>query len=316
MERNNETPTYVIFKTLMIRIFSSRCFIVIFDLVMTFFISIHSAKLDSANIPDEKLIIYALLQIAINIVCIFAGHIDRKGKKFIYYSREAYNVHNNINFNMAGRLFEANEITTNAIQNMKRKKDSIKLLIDFQKLSQNMCDELYDFVKLCFNYEECEISIFQRFVGEQGDFVKMIAYKNNNKESSTPEKTFRLDNVESKKYVFSKLFNDLEAKVIVLPDKDTIGKEFSWLEGSEDRERKICQYIGVPIKTKRNKVEIILQIDVSKEKILGKDENELTEFAENIIRPFSNLLYCCYERDLIFNKFYDILEENVPLEEV
>lgn len=315
MTRNSEQSIRALFMTLMIEIFSSRYTIAIFDSIMTIVISVYIAKMDLTKGPDKILIILAMIQIAGNIICIFCGHITQKEKKVIYCTKEAYNIHNNINYDMAGRLYDANEIITETIKDMQIKKDSINLLINFQKLSQNICDELYNFIKTYFQCEECEVSIFQRFVGAQGDFVKMIAYKNNNIESTTPKKNFLLDKSESEKYVFSKIFNDLEAKIKILPNKKTVSKEFLWLEGSKDREQGICQYIGVPIKTKRNKVEIILQIDVSEEKKLGKNENELTEFAKKIIQPFSNLLYCSFERDLIFNKFYDILEGNIPQEE-
>ena len=58
-------------------------------------------------------------------------------------------------------------------------------------------------------------------------------------------------------------------------------------------------------------VEVLLQIDVTKEKSLGKKYNDIKQFAECVLIPFCNLLHCSYERDLILNKFYDILDENI-----
>ena len=66
-----------------------------------------------------------------------------------------------------------------------------------------------------------------------------------------------------------------------------------------------------PNKTNRNKIEVVLQIDVSENNIMGSDYNEVKQFADVIVKPFVNLLYCSYERDLILDKFYDILEENI-----
>ncbi|MDO4305090.1 MAG: hypothetical protein Q4D94_14380, partial [Bacillota bacterium] len=135
-----------------------------------------------------------------------------------------------------------------------------------------------------------------------------IAYKNTrDNEPSSYNKEFKIISDENHSPVFINLFKDLNAEVKILHTPKSIAEEFIYLDGSENREKKLCQYIGVPVKTNRNKIEIILQIDVSKKKALGKSYNDLKQFSDQILIPFCNLLYFSYERDFILNKFYDIL---------
>ena len=58
-------------------------------------------------------------------------------------------------------------------------------------------------------------------------------------------------------------------------------------------------------------VEVLLQIDVSEKNKLGRSYKTAKQFSEDIIMPFRDLICCSYERDLILNKFYDVLEENI-----
>lgn len=190
----------------------------------------------------------------------------------------------------------------------------MRSIVDFQKLSFSVCDELYAFINNTCNCKECEISIFQRFSNNDNkDYVKMIAYRNSrNLIPSTYNKEFKLMHKSHTKVpVFIDVFNDLNAEVKILENKTYVNNEFIYFNDSKVREEKICQYIGIPIKTNRNKIEVVLQIDVSENNIMGSDYNEVKQFADVIVKPFVNLLYCSYERDLILDKFYDILEENI-----
>lgn len=206
MDNSNKIRARDMIKELMLRFLSNRCTIVVFDPIMTFVISTYTAIIDwTGDFYKELviLIIFAVVQLAGNVVYILVGGYRHKEKekdekekdermKVIKYTAAAYDIYNSINFDMAGRLYRVNEIIKKTIKKNKIEKDSISLLIDFQTLSQNICDELYAFVKSEFNCDECEISIFQRFADGQdkGDFVNMIAYKNKNNISSSAGKNF------------------------------------------------------------------------------------------------------------------------------
>ena len=49
------------------------------------------------------------------------------------------------------------------------------------------------------------------------------------------------------------------------------------------------KYIAIPIKTNRDKVEVVLQIDVSEKNVFGRTYNSVKQFADYIIIPFCNL---------------------------
>lgn len=315
MNKYNRIRTFALLKTLFIKIFSSRYTLVLFDMTLTTLISIHTSNINlKSNEWIVKLVFYIAISIIVNFTCIFAGHIEQKDKTIIEYFIKAYDIQNSINCSTAVKLYRINKKISKSIRERKIGKNEINSIVDFQTLSFTICNELHTFITSEFNCGECEITIFQRFIGKANkEFVKMIAYKNNrNLAPSTYGEEFKLyDKTNSSQPVFVKIFNDLNADIKILHNHKSVEAEFVYFDNSKNREQKISQYIGIPIKTNRNKIEIILQIDVSKEKSLGKNYNELKQFSEYIILPFCNLLYCSYERDLIFNKFYDILEENI-----
>lgn len=317
MNGYNRIHTLSLLKTLFVNIFSSRYVDVVLNVVMTTLISLHSSKADFSSAREViLLIIYINVTIILNFLCILAGHIKQKDKTVTEYYSKAYDIQSNINCNTAAQLYRVNKKITGAIREQRLERHAINSIADFQTLSFKVCSELYDFITSSFNCGECEITIFQRFTGtDNKDFVKMIAYKNSrNMESGSYHDIFKLSHqTHTRVPVFVKVFNDLNADIKILHNPKSVEAEFKYFDHSMTREKRICQYIGIPIKTNRNKTEILLQIDVSKKKALGKNYNAVKQLADSVIVPFSNMLYCSYERDLIFDKFYDILEENITI---
>ena len=262
-----------------------------------------------------KFLFCVLIQVILNIFSIIADKIKNNSEQAYIYLSDAYNIQSRINSKIAANLYRVNKKIINIIKDMKCEKGAINSIADFQSLSFLICGELYNFIINHFDCGECEITIFQRFLNKnKEDYVKMIAYKNSQDTApSSYNKEFKLNTSDNHSPVFINLFRDLNAEAKILHNQKSIAEEFVYLPGSENREKKLCQYIGVPIKTNRNKIEFILQIDVSNKKALGKSYNSLKQFSDQILRPFCNLLYCSYERDLILNKFYDILEENITI---
>lgn len=313
MDQYNKIHISGLLKTLFIKVFSSKYCIAILDLCMTTVIAVHTANIDLTSKKwITKLIIYSILAILINSICILADNMKNKSEKALNYYDDAYNIQSKINYKTATSLYRVNKKILESIRKGKIEKGALGQIADFQSLSFFVCNELYDFFMKYFNCGECEVTIFQRFTDANNiDFVKMIAYKNNkNSAPSSYGKKFIFSS-NNKKPVFLTIFNDLNAEVKILHNRKAVESEFIYFEDSEIREKKICQYIGIPIKTNRNKIEILLQIDVTKEKGLGKKYNDLKQLSDHILLPFCNYLHCSYERDLICNKFYDILEENI-----
>ncbi len=308
-----ETKSLLI--TLFIRLFNNKFVIMFYNILITTMISIHVAKID---LESQKwkytLLIYVIIYIILNLLSIIADSIKSKEAKKYNYIKEAYESHSSLNFQTANSLYRVNKKISRTIHNKKIKKEEVKSIIDFQNLSFSVCNELHNFISNTCKCKECQITIFQRFSNNDNkDYVKMIAYKNSkNSIPSTYNKEYRLFH-KNKTHVpvFISIFCDLNAETKILENIKAVKEEFVIFEDSKAREENIHQYIGIPIKTNRNKIEVLLQIDISEKDVLGKTYNDVKQFADMIMLPFVNLLYCSYERDLILNRFYDILEENV-----
>lgn len=305
---------WALFKYLFIRLFSSKYVITFINFLITAVITLLASRGDLLKKDIiNKFIFLVITQIIFNILSIVADKIKNNSKQTYIYLSDVYDIHSRINAKTASNLYRVNKKIINIVKEMKCEKGAINSIADFQSLSFLICNELYNFFIKNFDCGECEITIFQRFLNKNNEeYVKMIAYKNSQDTAPSSYNTiFKLTTSDNHPPLFINLFKDLNAETRILHSKQSITDEFVYLDGSENREKKICQYIGIPIKTNRNKVEIVLQIDVSKSKALGKTYNDLKQFSDQTLRPFCNLLHCSYERDLILNKFYDILEENI-----
>lgn len=312
MDKYNKIHLGALLKALFVKIFGNKFCMAALDLLMTVIISLHTSNMNfKSQVWICKLFLYVGLAIAINGICILADHMRNTTEKTYKFYDDAYSIQNKINYKTATYLYRVNKRISRAIKEKKIEIGAFNSIADFQSLSFIVCNELCDFIVATFGCD-CEVTIFQRFTDTKNkDFVKMIAFKNNkNHQPSTYGKEFKLS-LKDNAPVFISVFNDLNEEIKILHNKKAVESEFKYFEGSKNREQEICQYIGIPIKTNRGKIEIVLQLDVSKSKALGKNYNQLKQFAEYILLPFCSLLHCSFERDLILNKFYDILEENI-----
>ena len=313
MRRYKFIHTWAAIKTLFVNIFSNKCVFVILDIIFTIILSIHTA---SINFQSEKwvkeLYAYVGLYMLINVIYIVADYIKHKQCRMFEYFSTVCEIQNKLNSDTSTKLYRVNKKVTNAIKNNKLEKGAINSIADFQSLSFDICNELHQFITNYCNCENCEITIFQRFKDENNkDFVTMIAYKNSkNSEPHTYGEKFYLS-IKKNVPVFVHIFKDVNAEIKILHNKKRVQSEFNIFDNSSSREKEICQYIGIPIRTNRNMVEVLLQIDVSEKNKLGRSYKTVKQFSEAIIMPFCVLICCSYERDLILNKFYDVLEENI-----
>lgn len=182
-------------------------------------------------------------------------------------------------------------------------------IADFQELSFLVCQSIYDIISNELECEECEVTVYQKFpkcANKKYNTIKMIAYAT--KDSIIPSSYDNIYNISKKapKTIFMNLFKQNQTESVICHNQKTVEQKFVWLKGSQDREEKIHQYIGIPIKTNSNNVVCVLQVDVSQKKILGKNYKEVKFFADNILKPFSSILYNAYERDSVFNTFYKV----------
>jgi hypothetical protein len=217
---------------------------------------------------------------------------------------------------MSNQIYRLNNKISDTIHSNKQFQiDNFNTIANFQTFSFVLCEDIYYQIKNVLDCEDCQITIFQRFQDEENKhFVQMIAYANKNTTvPSSYSNSFYLNEKRKKKKnktVFERIFESQEDEPIILHNKKMVLDEFVLLNGSETREKEICQYIGIPIRTNRHMNELLLQIDVSKDKVLGRNKKQLLEITNSIFIPYTKLLLTGYERDKIFNILFEILSNN------
>lgn len=231
--------------------------------------------------------------------------LNKEKKKMIYWDLldYAYRNHSNINKRVATKLYRLNKIIIEQLDKNKPVDKAIfDKMADFYTISFDVCNSIYRIIVDKYGIDtDCEVTIYR-----SNDYgISMIAYANKN--DSAPL-TYKIEyKKKTDQYLFGRLFKDLNAEIYVCPNKKSVQKNFKFLKGSERREEKVCQYIGIPLLTARKKIELLLQIDVSKPNVFGSTKDDVMEYAENIFLPYMALLNKAYERDFIFNGYYDII---------
>lgn len=291
-------------KIFLLNLFSSDIIITLVNIIIPCILSIHCSKYIKGDKIWLSITILLLGIIFIyNIISVIIKKITDKQKQQLSIIFKCYNEQQLINSKFATNIYRLNKLINGYItDNVHINKKSLDNYADFQTFSFCVCESIYKILVEEFGTDIlCEVTLMQR----NNDIVKMIAYANeNNKIPSSYKQEF---NLKSSDAYFVEIFNDLNGEIHCLPNKEAVEKEFKKFKASYEREKNICQYIGIPVKTDRNKIEFLLQIDVSKADLLGKNEHQVKSFAKNVFYPYAMLLYKSYERDLIFNQYYDMI---------
>ena len=241
--------------------------------------------------------------VVFNIISVIIRKIQSDSQRYLNLIFKCYSDCSSINSKGATSIFRLNKTIGKHIANNKPvNKIVFDKIADFQTFAFTICESIQNMIRNEYGDDvKCEVTLMRK----DGNNVKMIAYANNEREMpASYTQTYNLNEVN---YYFVNLFNDLNGKISCLPNKVMVNEKFKKIPGSEKREKDVCQYIGIPIRTNRNQIELLLQIDVSKEKVFGKGEANVLVFAKNILYPYATLLHKSYERDLIFNQYYDMI---------
>lgn len=238
-----------------------------------------------------------------NIVSTIIKSFRNKNTRQLTIVYDCYEEHSAINNKFATKIYKLSKAINEFIENNTPiSKTSLDKIADFQTFSFSICESIH--TMLCKELGKdilCEVTLMKK----ENNKIKMVAYANNdNKAPSSYNTDFVLaeDNI-----CFVRLFKDLNGEILSLPTKKDVTDNFVKLPGSIKREDEICQYIGIPIKTNRNSIELLLQVDVSKPKVFGKNKKQMDSFAKNILYPYAMLLHKSYERDFIFNQYFDMI---------
>lgn len=255
-------------------------------------------------IPIIALILFILIY---NIIAEILLNLERKYLKYWDLLDEAYRNHSYLNSSSATKLYRLHKIIIKQLKTVNPvDKSSFDKMADFNTISFDVCNSIYNIIVNKYGIDtECEVTIYH--CNNDGG-ISMIAYANKNKEPPLTYK--RMYSRNTTQYLFGKLFKDKNAQIHVCINKEEVKNDFKFLEGSEMREEKICQYIGIPLLTVRKKVELLLQIDVSKPNVFGNKKEDVLKYAENIFKPYLMLLNKTYERDLILDGYYEMIIKN------
>lgn len=290
-------------KILLIKIFTSDIINSIINIFLPVLISIRCTNFkDDKNWWIKTVIICGLIVI-FNVISIIVKGIQNKSNRFLNMTYKCYVEQRSINERSAKNIFRLNKLINQYIQdNNPINKRVFDKIADFQTYSFSICESIHKILTQEYGNDiKCEVTLMKK----NGNIIKMLAYSNNdNMQPSSYTRNFNFDDLDIH---FVELFKDLNGKPSCLPNKKIVCEKFKKLTGSEKREEGICQYIGIPIKTNRNEVELLLQIDVSKEKIFGSNEKQMELFTDNVLYPYAVLLHKAYERDLVFTQYYDMI---------
>lgn len=261
-------------------------------------------------IPLILLIVFIAIY---NIISEVLLNIEKKEVKYMDLLRECYQNHCVINKRSATKIYRLNKIIQ---QHLSSKKSIDKFVFDkvadFDTVAFDICNSIYKMIEDKFGVDtECEVTVYQ----SKGKNVSMIAFANKNDDAPLSYRRIYKIGTKTKGYLFIRLFNDLNAQIYCCSNAKEVENDFKYIEGSEIREKKICQYIGIPLKTARKEIELLLQIDVSKPNVFGKKKDDIIKLAKDIFYPYVVLLNKAYERDLIFNGYYDIIVESLSKNE-
>lgn len=305
----NKIPGKQLLKLVIMRFFTSPFCRTFVNTIVPIIVSIYFLEYNE-NIKWTWYIPVVVIILGITIFNIFAEYLLAKEKKELEYMdllKQCYRNQSAINRRSASKIYRLNKVITKHLKNNKPiEKLVFDKVADFNTISFDICNSIYQMIENKFGEQtECEVTVYQ----STNKGISMIAFANRRNEPPTSYNTTykKSDN----KYLFLKLFDNLNAQIFVCPNKESVQNNFTWIEGSDIREKKICQYIGIPLKTDRNKIELLLQIDVSKPNIFGKTKKEVIKIAENLFYPYVVLLNKAYERDLIFDGYYDIIVEKL-----
>lgn len=305
---NIKTILYILY----IRIFGNISFNSFLNICLPIVLSI------IFEIPEENrdgnfrtyVVVIIAAIVVFNLLFYIANVMKNKNEKWKNLLDNVIKHISAINIETANNIFRMHKHTKASIaSNSIVDKNHYNKIADFQQLAFLVCKAVYEIISEQLGCDECEVTVYQKFIKEKGkkwDYVKMIAYAT--KDSTIPstyETTYNI-NKNALNTVFMQLFKKTNPDPVILHKQKEIKSQFVFLDKSKQREEKICQYIGMPIKANGNNVICVLQVDVSQKRILGKNYKEVKFFADNVLKPFSSVLYNAYERDCVFNTLYEI----------
>jgi len=150
--------------------------------------------------------------------------------------------------------------------------------------------------------DDVYVTVYQKKTTNIGTYCKMIAYSEDHEVTSynkeyqiLPEHKDKFGEIEYHTYVFAKELKEVTS----FHSKELVEEAFCIHESCEERERKIQQYICIPISPAGLGVTFLLQVDTNEEGLFGSTEEAVNDFAKNIIYPYAQFLHMIYEQSRV-----------------
>lgn len=270
--QNFKTIVYVLFLKIFGNTYINSLINIIVPILLSVLLAIPTDK-RSLNF-NNYVFILIIFVVLFNILYDFASHLKNKNEKWKNLLNSVTKHISAIHIETGTNIYRMNKHTKNSIEcNQLIDKTHFNQLVDFQEVSFLVCKSIYDIITEDLECDECEVTVYQKFPKEKNkkyNTVKMIAYATKDRAiPSTYNVTYNI-NKNSPKTIFMSIFKQNKANTIIFHKQKIVRQNFVMLQGSEDREQMIHQYIGIPIKTNSNNVVCVLQIDVPRKNYLGK----------------------------------------------
>lgn len=156
-----------------------------------------------------------------------------------------------------------------------------------------LCSHLATYIRSEYHVDPY-VTIYQSFIDDKGSYLWTMAGFDT-AATSQPHTYYELYPFDDKSQLFIRIAtlpdND---RIFCIASKNEIKDSFSFHSGCEQRERRICQYVGRPVCTARNTVPFVLQLDVEEEGALGATEQEMSKNLDTVFKIYANALVICY----------------------
>lgn len=187
---------------------------------------------------------------------------------------------------------------------------SLRRICSLQSGGFAICEAIYKLFAEDDEDPHLYVTLYQKSLLNGEDVCQMIAYANYQQEEpatyKTPYSLKPVSEKDGKSYFHNVIFNSGSTEIRALPTQEAIRTHFLNHPRNEQREEKLCQYVGIPIMIMGAGTVLLLQLDTNKPDFWGKTEGEIVERIENLVRPFVKMLELLYEHDRLVRTMHSI----------
>lgn len=200
----------------------------------------------------------------------------------------------------------ANDLN-NIIYNLQKKEEIDLRIWNFDKACKLICMQIFLFLNKATKKKNYLVNYVKIDITGEAESIILNAYANRDRSKPSifgKKRKFSDENG----YYDTVLFNKNESDIVTECDKEVLNKMFK--EGKGRDKQKYEQYIGIPVFCNDTKMIGLLQVLSVKDGSLGKNKDELKEFASKYLIPYTKLFLLAYKIEkLILCNSIEVIEE-------